>query len=133
MSCTKKKDTYWIKNKEAWNTFFTPTKENIELLVNFYKYYRNELFGVGINHDNKNQRTLTLKKIVKEAKIDINKIDDCFVETFLERDGLFSFSDVTEVFIEKYLFKLKESVEAKNLIKRDLQKRCIRKENLKKG
>jgi hypothetical protein len=128
-----KKDTYWIKNKEAWDTYFTPTKENIELLVNLYKYYKTELFGVGINHDDKNQRTLTLKKIVKETKIDINKINDCFVETFLERDGLFSSSDVTEVFIEKYLFKLEESVEAKKLIKRDVQKRCIRKENLKKG
>jgi len=126
-----KNDSYWLNVKESWDKLFTGSEENIKLLVHFYKYYKTELYGVGINFNDKHQRSLTLRAIFEDAKVDIDTIDDCYINVFIEKDGLSSFFDVAEIFIEKYLFQLKVSDDIKGLIDRRLYDHCLRKEKIK--
>jgi hypothetical protein len=126
-----KNDSYWLNVKGAWDKFFTGSEENVKLLIHFYKYYKTELFGVGVNFNDKHQRSLTLRAKFEEAKVDTVIIDDCYIEVFIEKDGLSSYYDVEEIFIEKYLFELIVSDEIKGLIDRRLYSHCLRKEKCK--
>jgi len=64
-----KKPDFWLSAKEAWDTNFIPSKENIELLTNYYNYYKNVLFGTGINYNENYQRERVLIDVTKKAKL----------------------------------------------------------------
>ncbi len=124
-----KNDDYWNNTKNTWDKYFTPTENNINLLITIYEYYKTELLGVGINFQDKHTRQIKLKEIIKREKIDRDKINDCFAKIFIEDSYMPSFDNVSEVFIETYLFKLKESTKSKSIIQRKLLEKCKRMSN----
>jgi len=123
-----KNSDYWLKIKSAWDEFFFPTKENIDLMVTFYNFHKNSLFGTGINYIDESERENTLLRLIEKLKITPKDIDDSIVKPFI-RDS-YHIGDTAELFIEIYLFSFIEAKNATTLLRsRDVFENIIR--NLK--
>lgn len=121
---------YWEEVKKAWDESFLPSKDNIELLVSYYSYYKTNLYGTGINYTEKHQRERTLSDVTQELKIDVAAIPDCLVRLFVSEDPYHhNFYDVAELFIELYLFTFVEARDATVIITRDIFNRLSRGKN----
>ena len=112
---------YWEEVKKAWDESFLPSKENITLLVFYYSYYKNKLYGTGINYTNKHQRERTLADVTQALNIRVRNIPDFLVRLFVSEDPYhLNFYDVAELFIELYLFTFIEAKDSTSKIKRDI-------------
>ncbi len=112
---------YWEEVKKAWDESFVPSKENIELLVTYYSYYKNNLYGTGINFINKHQRERTLSDVTQILNIRVRDISDFFVRLFVSENPYHHISyDVAELFIELYLFTFVEAKDSTGKMKRDI-------------
>lgn len=112
---------YWEEVKRTWDESFLPSKENIELLVTYYGYYKNNLHGTGINFTNKHQRERTLSDVTQTLKIRVIDIPDFLVRFFVSEDPYHhNFYDVAELFIELYLFTFVEARGSTSKIKREI-------------
>ncbi len=112
---------YWEEVKKAWDESFLPSKENIELLVSYYSYYKTNLYGTGINFTNKHQRERTLSDVTQALNIKVKNIPDFLVRLFVSEDPYHhNFYDVAELFIELYLFTFVEAKDSTGKIKRDI-------------
>lgn len=112
---------YWEEVKKAWDESFLPSKENIELLVTCYNYYKTNLVGIGINYTDKHQRERTLSDVTQSLKIRVGNIPDFFVKLFVSDDPYHhNFYDVSELFIELYLFTFIEAKNSTIKIKREI-------------
>ncbi|MFA4851286.1 MAG: hypothetical protein WC868_00215 [Bacteroidales bacterium] len=121
-----KNEDFWISTKDAWDKDFLPEKENIDLLVNYYEYYKGNLYGVGVNYTEKHQREGVLSEVTQKLKLKSADVEDWLVSQFI-RDSYFpSFYDVAELFIEIYLFTFVESKDATKLLRRELFKQWCR-------
>jgi hypothetical protein len=119
---------YWEEVKKAWDESFLPSKENIELLVTYYIYYKTNLYGTGINYTNKHQRERTLSDVTQELSIRVMEITDFFVRLFVSDDPYHhNYYDVAELFIELYLFTFVEAKDSTCKIKRDIFNQLIKK------
>ena len=119
-------EEYWISTKEAWDKDFLPTKENIELLVNYYEYYKSNLYSVGVNYTEKQQRENTLEEVARKLQLKSNNVDDWLASQFIKDDYYPSFYDVAELFIEIYLLTFIEAKSSIKLFKRELFKQWCR-------
>lgn len=118
---------YWEEVKKAWDESFLPSKENIDLLVSYYSYYKTNLHGTGINFTNKHQRERTLVDVTQKLKTRVRDIPDFLVSLFVSEDPYHhNFYDVAELFIELYLFTFVESKDSTGKIKRNIFKQWIR-------
>jgi len=113
-----KKPEFWTVTKEAWETSFFPSKENIELLTTYYNYYKNVLFGTGINYNENYQRERVLLDVIKNNKVKPQSIDDIWVKPFINESDYLTFEDTAELFMEIYLFTFIEARNATTLLKR---------------
>jgi hypothetical protein len=121
-----KKPEYWDYVKEAWDNDFPPTKQNIELLTTYYSYYRRTLYGTGVNYTEKHQREITLSEVIKRAQL-VKSDVDILATPFIENSGHSSFYNVSELFIEIYLFTFfPEAKSATALLKREFFKHICR-------
>lgn len=110
-------NNYWDCVKSEWDANFNTTKAGISLLVGIYEYYKVSLNKVGINFSEKHIREKTLREIVMNLNV---TSEDFLVEMFINDEYGYSFYDVTELFIEVYLFTFIESKDATKLFTRDL-------------
>lgn len=118
-----KKPEFWISAKETWDANFLPSKENIEILISTYNYYKKTLYGTGINFTEKHQRERTLKDIVERLNLKPSDVEDLLVTPFIPDSHYSSFYNVCELFIEIYLFTFfPESKTSITLMNRDFFK-----------
>lgn len=126
-SVVYKSSRYWDEVKRVWDECFSPSKENIELLIKYYNYYKSNLFGVGVNYTNKRQRESTLEDVTKTLGVKIKNIDDFLVKLFLHEEPYGrSFYDVAELFIEIYLFTFREAKSSVSKIDRRIFHQWLR-------
>lgn len=112
---------YWEEVKKAWDESFLPSKDNIELLVSYYSYYKTNLHGTGINFTEKHRRERTLSDVTQALNIRVKNIPDFLVSLFVSEDPYHhKFYDVAELFIELYLFTFVEAKDSTVKIKRDI-------------
>jgi hypothetical protein len=106
---------------KTWDELFLPSKENIELLVTYYRYYKTNLHGTGINFTNKQQRERTLSNVTQGLNIRVNDISDFLVRLFVSEDPYHqNLYDVAELFIELYLFTFIEAKDSTAKIERNI-------------
>ncbi|WP_367388651.1 hypothetical protein [Lewinella sp. LCG006] len=109
---------FWTIVKNAWDENFLPTKENIELFATYYEYYQRNLFGTGVNFNEKHQRGMTLNHVVQKMVVGPQDIEDLFVKPFI-KDSFYSNNyNVAELFIEIYLFTFIEARDATKILRR---------------
>jgi hypothetical protein len=112
---------YWDEVKKAWDESFLPSKENIELLVSYYNYYKTNLYGTGINYTEKHQRERTLSDVTQSLNIRVRSIPDFLVRLFVSEDPYHhNYYDVAELFIELYLFTFLEAKDSTSIIRRGI-------------
>lgn len=118
-----KKPDFWTCIKSAWDDSFLPTKENIELFARYYKYYKSNLHGTGINFNEKHQRQRTFSDVIQSLGLHPRDVDDLIVKPFIKDSYHYSLYDVAELFIEIYLFTFIEAKSATKLLRREFFKR----------
>ena len=114
-----KKLQYWEIVKKTWDENFLPTKENFELLANYYEYYKSNLYGTGINFNEKHQRERTLSDITEKLGLAPRDVEDIIVKPFIKDSYHSIFYDVAEMFMEIYIFTFVEAKTATNLMRRE--------------
>lgn len=112
---------YWEEVKKAWDESFFPSKDNFELLVTYYSYYKTNLYGTGINFINKHHRERTLSDVTQSLNIRVRDIPDFLVRLFVSEDQYHqNFYDVAELFIELYLFTFVQAKDSTTKINREI-------------
>lgn len=118
---------YWEEVKKAWDESFLSSKENIELLVTYYHYYKTNLHGTGINFINKNHRERTLSDVIQKLQIRVTNIQDFFFRLFVSENPYHHTDyNVSELFIELYLFTFVEAKDSTSKINREIFNQLIR-------
>jgi hypothetical protein len=118
---------YWDEVKKAWDESFLPSKENIDLLVSYYSYYKTNLNGTGINYAEKHERERTLSDVTQKMKIRAQNIPDFIVRLFVSDNPYHhNFYEVAELFIEIYLFTFIEAKDSTNKFKREIFNQWMR-------
>ncbi|MBU6158731.1 MAG: hypothetical protein KGP35_06830 [Bacteroidetes bacterium] len=118
---------YWEEVKRAWDESFLPSKENIELLVSYYSYYKTNLYATGINYTEKHQRERTLSDVTESLNIRVSNIPDMLVRLFVSEEPYHhNFYDVAELFIELYLFTFLDAKNSTSKLKRVIFNHWIR-------
>lgn len=118
-----KKPDFWTCVKTAWDDSFLPTKENIELFATYYHYYKSNLYGTGINFNEKHQRERTLSDVTQSLGLRPRDVDDIIVRPFIKDSYHSSFYNIAELFMEIYLFTFVEAKSATKLLRREFFKR----------
>jgi hypothetical protein len=121
-SAIYKNPDYWQSTKAAWDEVFDPSAENIEILIRNYSYYKNSLYGTGINFDEEQQRKLMLSRVVEKLNISPSSIDDFLVRPFIPESYHSSYYNIAELFIEVYLFTYIEAKKSTALFGREFFK-----------
>ena len=122
-----KSDKFWPVVVKAWDESFAPTKGNIDLLATFYNYYRKNLFGTGINFNEKHDRERTFMFTVENNQRAASEVTDPLAKMFIPEDRYDSlFYDPSEIFIEVYLFTFLEARESVSLIDRNVFNKWMR-------
>lgn len=120
------KPDYWLSIKTSWDESFLPSKENIELLTSYYSYYKNVLYGTGINYNENFRRERALADIIERLRITPRDIDDLFVKPFIRDSNHMTFEDSAELFMEIYLFTFIDAKNATTLLRcRDIFENLI--------
>lgn len=118
---------FWDEVKKVWDESFLPSKENIELLVSYYSYYKTNLHGTGINYTEKHQRERTLSDVTQSLNVRVRNIPDFLVRLFVSEDPYHhNFYSVAELFIEIYLFTFIEAKNSTDKFKRQIFNQWIR-------
>jgi hypothetical protein len=118
---------FWDEVKKVWDESFLPSKENIELLVSYYSYYKTNLHGTGINFTEKHQRERTLSDVTQSLNVRVRNIPDFLVRLFVSEDPYHhNFYSVAELFIEIYLFTFIEAKDSTDKFKRQIFNQWIR-------
>lgn len=110
----------WLSVKSTWDNEFEPTRENIKMLVLYYKYYKENIMSMGINYINTHQRVLSLKDTIEYFKLKPKDIDNLLVKPYLRDSSSYRYNDIAELFIEIYLFTFISSKESTELFRRDI-------------
>lgn len=118
--------SYWLIVKKSWDNSFLPTKENFELIVKIYLYYKRALFGTGVNYGEHHQREQTFFGVVKRLNLNSQNIDNIYIKPFLNENHYSNYYSVAELFIEIYLFTFRNAKEATGLLNRELFQRWCR-------
>src|SRR5690606_11303783 len=93
-----KKAAFWTCVKDTWDKNFLPTSENIELLAKYYEYYNSNLYGTGINFNEKHRRESTLSDVTKSLGLLPKDFDDLLVKPFIRNSHYTSMLNVAELF-----------------------------------
>lgn len=117
-SCIYKNPSYWLDIKNAWDSFFDATKENIKILLVYYNYYENSIHGIGVNYNEKFRRRKTLDEVKDLLGLTPASVDDILVKPFLTDKYLLNDEDAIELFIEIYLLTFVEAKEPALLLKK---------------
>jgi hypothetical protein len=122
---------YWDEVKKVWDESFLPSKENINILISYYSYYKTELHGTGINYIEKHQRERTLSDITQALNIRVKDIPDSFVKLFISEDPYrHTYYNVAELFIELYLFTFLDAKDSTRKIRREVFNQWCRNNNI---
>lgn len=117
---------FWDCIKKAWDETFLPTKENIQLVVYNYLYYKKALFGTGINYHEQHLREITLSNVTANLRLRPQDLENFFVKPFIKESFHSSYYSVAELFLEIYLFTFIEAKDSTALLDRELFNRLCR-------
>ena len=114
---------YWNVVKTAWDSFFMATEENLKLLLATYAIYKTPSINTGINFGEKHQRQLFFQNVIRALnETDPGKITnaDKMIKPFFRVRDFSGLYEVSELFIELYLFTFIGAKNSAQLFRRNL-------------